>query len=252
MSTIINIFKHSSFLLFFILCIFVSCDDAENPVQPDKNNLVDYDQFSRAIMSDFKHIGSLLRNKNSKFSDVPVVMNVAEEYYGSTSENYNAFQNSFDKMYHYKGQKSSESLLTDFQRKATAEIMASVTMYATVNEFQQYLDDSFQKYLNTDLPKNDKDFILIFIKLYKASLDYLVESPDLMAFDTENVSRSQGWWNKWGKCVAGILGAAGTESLAGCGIGAAAGLVVLSIPGCGVGAIAGGVAGALTGAAIFC
>lgn len=56
-----------------------------------------------------------------------------------------------------------------------------------------------------------------------------------------------GWWGDWGKCAAGIAGGAGTEGLAGAGVGSA-------VPGIGTatGAAVGGVAGALTGAAAAC
>ncbi|MFF1995369.1 Blp family class II bacteriocin [Bacillus mycoides] len=56
-----------------------------------------------------------------------------------------------------------------------------------------------------------------------------------------------GWWNSWGKCVAGTVGGAGTGGLGGAGIGSA-------VPGIGtaIGAGVGGVSGALTGAAASC
>lgn len=56
-----------------------------------------------------------------------------------------------------------------------------------------------------------------------------------------------GWWEKWGKCAAAILGGAGLEGLGGAGIGSV-------VPGLGTvtGAIIGAISGAFTGAVAGC
>ncbi|MFL9024823.1 MULTISPECIES: Blp family class II bacteriocin [Bacillus] len=56
-----------------------------------------------------------------------------------------------------------------------------------------------------------------------------------------------GWWNSWGKCVAGTIGGAGTGGLGGAAAGSA-----VPVIGTGIGGAIGGVSGGLTGAATFC
>lgn len=59
--------------------------------------------------------------------------------------------------------------------------------------------------------------------------------------------QNKGWWNQWGRCVAGITGGTGAGALGGAGVGSA-----VPVLGTGVGATVGGVSGALTGAAASC
>lgn len=65
-----------------------------------------------------------------------------------------------------------------------------------------------------------------------------------------------GWWESWGRCLAGILGGMGTGALTFGLAGAAVGTIVLPVIGTVsagvVGAVAAAVSGALTGAATFC
>jgi hypothetical protein len=56
-----------------------------------------------------------------------------------------------------------------------------------------------------------------------------------------------GWWNSWGKCVAGTAGGAIGGGLAGAATGSA-----VPVIGTGIGAAAGGIGGGLTGAASAC
>lgn len=65
-----------------------------------------------------------------------------------------------------------------------------------------------------------------------------------------------GWWNCWGKCVAGTVGGAGLGALTGAtygGVGCTMVLPVVGTVACGtVGAVAGGIFGGLAGAAATC
>lgn len=74
--------------------------------------------------------------------------------------------------------------------------------------------------------------------------------------DDDEEEECKGWWSCWGKCVAGIVGGAGTGALTFGFAGAAAGTITVPVVGTislgVVGAVAGGVAGGLGGAAASC
>lgn len=74
--------------------------------------------------------------------------------------------------------------------------------------------------------------------------------------DDDQEEECSGWWQCWGKCVAGILGGAATGALTFGFAGAAVGTITLPVVGTvsagTVGAVAGGVAGGLTGATTSC
>lgn len=72
-------------------------------------------------------------------------------------------------------------------------------------------------------------------------------SSYIMDLYLENKIQTKGWWQSWGKCVAGILGQTALGALGGAATGSA-------VPGIGttVGAIVGGIGGGLNGAASSC
>jgi hypothetical protein len=81
---------------------------------------------------------------------------------------------------------------------------------------------------------------------YTALLVSLYVTSDIL--DQIGINSKSGWWNRWGRCAAGILGGAGIGALTGAGI-AAIPTLGLGVP---AGAIIGGISGGLTRAATFC
>ncbi len=82
---------------------------------------------------------------------------------------------------------------------------------------------------------------------YKQFEVVLFVSSEILDIYLQKKIVTKGWWASWGKCVAGILGGAGTEGLAGAAVGSV-------VPGLGTaaGAVVGAVSGGLTGAALAC
>jgi|SRR5690606_6780442 len=144
------------------------------------------------------------------------------------------------------------------------------------NEYTDYLSHlsrlSVEVNSDNNLNTKEKEILNYHIEFSIASLDMLqqkdAEFNKIGLSSTTTFGNGTSWWNRWGKCAAGVIGGGVTGGLVGCAgigglgavVGGAAGLGVGSVPGavvggvagCVVGGVAGWIGGALTGAATFC
>jgi len=109
------------------------------------------------------------------------------------------------------------------------------------------------------LTRMQKSELLTLLVLNEEFVRYLDGKVRQMVRSGDQVTpamKCNGWWNCWGKCVAGTVGGAGLGVLTGAAYGGVGCTMVLPVVGtvaCGtVGAIAGGVFGGLAGAAAAC
>ena len=127
--------------------------------------------------------------------------------------------------------------------------------------------------LITHLIIKKKDYLLTFIILYSATLEFLEDNPNLFPSSNNSISNSvnndkidniKSWpkWLSW-KCLAGAAGMTVAGAAGGCygggqlggligSVAGPAGTLSGAITGCGIGAVIGGISGALIGAATFC
>tara|TARA_B110000259_G_C13958647_1_gene379742 strand:+ start:237 stop:953 length:717 start_codon:yes stop_codon:yes gene_type:complete len=124
--------------------------------------------------------------------------------------------------------------------------------FSTKEEFKNNLTDLNTRVLNSDILIAEKQLLIDNIGFMIAFVDWMGTLENNQSAKSSLEFKCDGWWSCWGKCTSAVIGGGLTGGLGGCGIGAAAGLGILSIPGCGVGAIIGGIGGALTGAAAVC
>lgn len=229
-------------LLFIGLLVLTSCSK-DDILQPEFD-LARYEQLSKTLEFDLNQIGLHLRDNSSNFSEGKSVVNAAEFHYGKVSDNFNEFLKYFDVK--ISKNTSTNDDLTDFQKENVEEIIAALSNYSSLSEFQLFLDEKFEYFSNQTLETNDKEFILNYIVSYKVSLDFIDNNRDLFGNTSDKFSKSS-WWSSWGKCVAGTLGGAITGALGGAAIGSA-----VPVIGTTAGGIVGAVGGALTGAAASC
>lgn len=209
-----------------------------------EHSIAYYETLGQVLEQDLSKVGSLLRDKNSTFSNKSDVLNAATAYYGKESEAFASFKNSFAKISTSNLREANE--LTDFQQIAANEIIESVYSFSSLEKFKESLDVKFSGYHTMDLAEEDKEFILSFITIYKASLEFLAENPDLFLEQSAD-GRRLGWWEDWGKCAAGTIGGAGLGALGGAAAGSA-----VPVLGTTAGGIIGGISGGLSGAAASC
>lgn len=244
--------------LFSILIVIMtvnflsSCEsEQENQARPGVDNS-HYQQLQRKLNADYNQLALAIRQTKSGKMNEANVHEAARNYYGKESVAYQSFESSFRRSNSLNLKQHVIGDLPQDVQDAIKQIQEELENFANLTEYKQYLQGKFDGYASKVMDESDRDIILTYIIMYQESLVFIEKNHDLILIDFPTSKTDPDWWDEWGKCVAGILGTAGSEALAGCGIGAAAGLGVGSVPGCGAGAIVGGVFGGLTGAAIFC
>ncbi len=126
------------------------------------------------------------------------------------------------------------------QIDAVTKVYSFAEQAPDIEDLIEYVESSISRILNSDILDSDKEFILCFLSAYHASLEFISEYHDIII----DIADKSGWWNRWGRCAAGITGGAIIGGFTG---GAAASV----IPGIGTtaGIIVGGIGGGLAGAA---
>jgi hypothetical protein len=168
------------------------------------------------------------------------------------------------KLNYEAGRRSSNA--REVSRSGTDPYLAKKMVYyssisASENEYLKRLGLLKLEVRASTLSPDEKSDLLTQITLNEKFVRYL-DQEDAKAKmseedeDEEEDEECSGWWNCWGKCVAGIVGGAGTGALTFGFAGAAVGTLTLPVVGTVsaglVGSIVGGVAGGLSGAAVSC
>lgn len=124
--------------------------------------------------------------------------------------------------------------------------------------FEDFYSEVFT---SKNLDTEDKNLLISIAAWYEGTLNFFDENQNLFLSQDQDQFiaaahlKGCGWWQKWGKCVAGTLGGYYGGALAGCAVGGGVGATaagVGAVPGCAVGAAVGAIGGALTGAASSC
>lgn len=133
--------------------------------------------------------------------------------------------------------------------------LIDASSFSSKEEYKNHLSNLLENVKGSNLNISEKQTLVDNILLTNAFVDWMETLNTTNKSNTFSKS-SGGWWSSWGKCVAGILGGAGTGALTFGLAGAAVGTVALPIIGTvsagAVGAIGGAIAGGLTGAASSC
>lgn len=251
--------KLSLFLLFSV--VLFACGETE--LSDQKLDLNRYIQLEKTLTTDFNNLSSGLRNIPSNLNDKNAVISVVKNTYGSDTELYHTFLNFYENQISISTNgRSAEELinLTPVQEARITQILNHIPNTYSLEEFLVYLDDQFNIIANEPrMLASDKDFLLSYIVSYKTTLVFINTNADLIDAGFEDPSfggRTQGWWDSWGKCAAGIIGGAGSVGIGYALAGAGAGTVVLPVVGTVSVAVVAGVAGAvfggLAGAAAAC
>lgn len=209
------------FILFFTL--FSGCSENISQQQPEPQlDLTKYNYLSETLSNDLNYFGDELRASDSNFGDSKMIKQLALKHYGENSENSLAFNNAYLGI--IKNKKLDETLsadvdLTESQKEHISRIRAKANAYSNLTDYKDYLDTQFSTIAKSEMSNVDKDFLLSYITIYSAGLNFMDENLDL--FQVSGVDKEvmlRGWWSDWGKCAAGIVGGvlvgAGTVALA--------------------------------------
>jgi hypothetical protein len=248
-------------LFFLFSAMLFAC--GETGLSDEKLDLDRYIQLEKTLTTDFSNLATRLRNVPSNLNDKDAVIDVVKDTYGKDSELYNVFLNFYEKQINISSSGRSAEVvinLTPVQEERITQILNHIPITFNLEEFLIYLDDQFSLIANQPrMLASDKDFLLSYIVSYKATLVFINTNIDLINTGFEDPSfggRTQGWWDSWGKCAAGIIGGAGSVGVGYALAGAGAGTVILPVVGTVSVAVVAGVAGAvfggLAGAAAAC
>lgn len=250
-------------LSLFALFLFVLFSCSETDLSDKELNLERYIQLEKNLATDFNNLATGLRNIPSTLNDKDAVIDVVKKTYGQDSELYNVFLSFYENQISiYSNGRTAEEVinLTPVQEERIVQILNHIPNTSSLEEFLTYLDNQFNIIANEPrMLASDKDFLLSYIVSYKQTLLFINTNIDLIIAGFEDPSiggRTQGWWDSWGKCAAGIIGGAGSVGVGYALAGAGAGTVVLPVVGTVSVAVVAGVVGAvfggLAGAAAAC
>lgn len=248
--------KLKTILLLIVTLITISCNDSGIAPKADLD-LTRYSALRQTLVKDYDALSTGLRSANSKIGNESTILNIAGTHYGKSSNEYSFFINSYSNLRNSSNNRlASFGSLSQAQKERIQQIIESINEFGSLSDYQTYLDSQFNAIVAEDLSLTDKDFLLTYIVSYKVTLDFVENNSDLLASTNQVNGRTQGWWDDWGKCAAGIVGSAittgATLGLGGAAVGTVALPVVGTVSGAAVGAVAGAIGGALVGAATFC
>lgn len=240
-------------LTFLFISLFIlSCGKNEIIDNYEKRDI--YHDFSISLTNELNNLAQEMRKESLTFGSIAGVEKSAQKAYKNNPNELNYFLSNLKS----SNLKKSAFESNNFHPEITSvvhEIELELANSSSQEEFTLFLDNKFESVFNSKLAINNKERLLLYITSYKVGIQFVVNNIDIIK-ERSNYSGARGWWTKWGKCAAGVLGGAGTGALTfGLG-GAAVGTVTVPVLGtisAGlVGAVGGGIAGGLTGAAEYC
>lgn len=231
--------------------------------------MIDIDEVRSELSLRFNNLELALKNSTHETINGAVfkkealkhLMNIDtnSEEYSNASDNYDVAYSTISFESHPKiNEHYEETLLNREMKYLSLQIENSSDYEETKQVFSKFFDKTKT---SSELTIQERNLLLTFGAWYEASLNFYKENYELFAEEQQAKSiietkfKGCGWWQKWGKCVAGTIGGYYGGALAGCGVGGGVGAAaagVGAIPGCAVGGVVGAIGGALTGAANFC
>lgn len=194
-----NLFKLGITLL---LVVFVSsCTEDSYTIQEQKLNLEAYSQLKVQLKNDLNVLANELSQVTNKGMHSEV-LDIAKTYYGESSRQFNAFNQSFSLLHNSNNARtSSEYNLTDYQSEQVNLIIGIAEGFNSLPELKSYLNQEFERYANSNISIEDKNFVLTFISSFEVSFEFINDNPESFQEYVSN-GRIQGFWG----CVAGITG----------------------------------------------
>ncbi|WP_286744436.1 hypothetical protein [Roseivirga sp. UBA1976] len=277
--------KKHYFKLTLSICLLIFVLNCENrqddkPITLIKEN---YQAFADVYSQNLNKIASGLRSSNSTFANSNRVISVVEdlleeEIVNNFKNNYSRFlsESNRSSVSGNSSQQFSLESLNEIQKQYVDDILISINNYENEDAYLSYLDTKFESiYGSENLELSDKDFLLTYLVIFKASITFLRDNPDLIPqANNSGASASEhglndtragfrDWFERNLKCVAGVAGSAISFGLGGCAAGATvggqvgllggpAGAASGALTGCLLGGAIGAIGGGLVGYATFC
>ena len=244
-----NLFK-TCFIVFLALFLTTACEVKESTVEPELN-LEFYNNLATTLEKDFEIFSASIRSQNAMDA-----LTAGKVQFGRETPEFDAFVKGYSQNIILNGRANNDIQLNPVQKEEIELILSSIEDHTSLTEFNEYLDLKFNSLSASELFEDDKKFLLMYVTLYKTSLNFLYNNQDLFVQNFSNGKAPvNSWWNSWGKCAAGIAGGAITGATT---LGLAGAVAGTALPGVGtvtagtIGAIGGAIGGALTGAAAAC
>lgn len=244
-------------LICFVFSVFFSCQESEHMPKVSKNQLVDYQSFSKELGNILDQVSSNMRKRNVRIMDSHQFRKEIKNVMTVVDDN---FEKTFDESYHYastladskRGKVEKETIyVTPYQYQVFKQIDELWYLSTNPDIYRDRLERLLEEVVASEAKVEEKNPLLIHLSSQLVAHGFIESNLDLLEL-TNKQARGSDWWKDWGRCAAGIVGGAGIAALGGCAVGAQVGLGIASIPGCGVGAIMGGIFGGLSGAAAAC
>lgn len=228
--------------------IFFSCNSNEtrnNNEAAEINN--DYYLNMRDHISDnLNDIGDDLRNNNCQFGDRSMIRAIiSQDSY--KPENLIHFDKTVSTL-QTKTKSGNYFTLKDcldpYMQRITNDIDWNISHARTPQEFEEMMVELKDEIVSSYAPENRQKEALALVATMSSSVNFINKNLDL--FEINHSLKSGGWWKRWGRCAASIIGGAGTVALGAGLAGAGAGTIALPV----IGTVAVGTAAAITGAVV--
>lgn len=222
---------------------FMSCEKEESASEPKVENK--YSELALLVKNGLEDIGQNLREQKNTFDSQNIVILAAEQHFSDEPKAYDAFLTAYEKTIDNSYLKSTVN--NEVINPVIDEIELGLINSSSSNEFINFLQSKFDEVSTSEMQLENKDFLLQYIISYKISIEFIDSNLDIIANQNGQLKSTQGWWDSWGRCAAGIVGGAGLGALGGGAAGS-----VIPVLGTTAGLIIGGIAGGLSGAAASC
>ncbi|MDE0471331.1 MAG: hypothetical protein OXH57_05270 [Ekhidna sp.] len=236
----------------FLFYSAFSCEENEQVESLKDDDSLNYASISKALKKNLDDLGEGMRKQNKSFNNESDLQNVSSLVFFHDKDSKVAFQNNFERALLYTDNNNVKArqqpnilIVSQYEYEKLIQVDLLWKQSRKASDYVAGLKNLLQDIEDSDDSHKFPELTLFVISQIVAH-EFIGDNLDL--FGLANIKGREGsWWGTWGKCIAGIVGGAGSLGLTGLLGGSAIGTVSLPVIGTASGALVGGVGGIIFG-----